>query len=82
MCAMCRHEFPDDLIENPTLLRPIESSLDAGFEDGHQWFYEGRNGMYRINIIICSRFSWICSEDSCVRREGRIDKILIGNNFY
>ncbi|KAK7592856.1 hypothetical protein V9T40_007608 [Parthenolecanium corni] len=44
MCAMCRREFPQDLIENPHLLRPVESTHDAGFEDGHQWFYEGRNG--------------------------------------
>lgn len=45
MCAMCRQEFSSDLLENPTLLHPIDPTLDQGFEDGHQWYYEGRNGM-------------------------------------
>lgn len=51
---MCRRVFPDDFIENPSLLRPVESALDAGYEDGQQWFYEGRNGASNNRLFVCS----------------------------
>lgn len=59
MCAMCRREFPQDLIENPHLLRPVESTHDAGFEDGHQWFYEGRNGASSLPTL-CNHYCMKC----------------------
>lgn len=51
-CAMCRKEFSIDLLENPTLLHPIDYSSEQGFEDGQQWFYEGRNGTLMVSHLL------------------------------
>jgi E3 ubiquitin-protein ligase RNF146 len=48
-CAMCRREIPPDYLHNPELLSElgVGSGAEAhGFEDGGQWFYEGRNGWW------------------------------------
>lgn len=49
MCAMCRQQFPVSILENPRLLRPLEESSESGFEDGYQWYYEGRNGWWQYD---------------------------------
>nr|CAD7453500.1 unnamed protein product [Timema tahoe] len=44
-CAMCRQEIPTDYLEKPQLLEQSNVEKVAGeFDDGYQWFYEGRNG--------------------------------------
>jgi len=45
-CAMCRREIPQDYLYNPELLSQLELEAGVGFEDGGQWFYEGRNGWW------------------------------------
>lgn len=50
-CAMCRQEIPRDFIEQPKLLKTPEAS--ESFEDGYQWFYEGRNGKF-VYMYSCS----------------------------
>lgn len=45
-CAMCRREIPPDYLHNPELLSQLGLETGAGFEDGGQWFYEGRNGWW------------------------------------
>jgi len=41
-CPMCRQHIPVDFDKNPIILERQE--VEA-FEDGYQWFYEGKNGM-------------------------------------
>jgi E3 ubiquitin-protein ligase RNF146 len=46
-CAMCRQEIPTDYFEKPVLLAQSNTDKDSTtFDDGYQWFYEGRNGKY------------------------------------
>jgi len=46
-CAMCRRDIPPDFLWHPELLaKPEIESRDVGFEDGSQWFYEGRGGWW------------------------------------
>nr|CAD7257698.1 unnamed protein product [Timema shepardi] len=47
-CAMCRQEIPTDYLEKPQLLEQSNVEKVAGeFDDGYQWFYEGRNGWWQ-----------------------------------
>ncbi|XP_063235262.1 E3 ubiquitin-protein ligase rnf146-like isoform X2 [Bacillus rossius redtenbacheri] len=49
-CAMCRQEIPSDYLERPQLLEQAAGGKEApGFDDGHQWFYEGRNGWWQYD---------------------------------
>ena len=42
---MCRQEIPSDYFEKPVLIPQNNLEKDnTGFDDGYQWFYEGRNG--------------------------------------
>lgn len=45
-CAMCRQEIAPDYLDKPDLLDTPNPQVDKEetFEDGYQWFYEGRNG--------------------------------------
>ena len=44
-CAMCRQDIPNDYLDKPKLLKPVDTEYSSkGFEDGHLWFYEGHNG--------------------------------------
>lgn len=43
-CAMCRQEIPADVLLHPQLLDRTQLEKETSFEDGYQWFYEGRNG--------------------------------------
>lgn len=40
---MCRQHIPVDFHKNPTVLERQEEEIP---DDGYQWFYEGKNGMY------------------------------------
>lgn len=45
-CAMCRAEIPPDYLDHPELISSLDSVQECTFEDGFQWFYEGRNGWW------------------------------------
>jgi len=45
-CAMCRAEIPPDYLDHPELIASLDSVQECTFEDGFQWFYEGRNGWW------------------------------------
>lgn len=47
---MCRREIPPEFLDHPHLVYKIQEST-ATTEDGYQWFYEGRNGMYLISKL-------------------------------
>ncbi|CAG9856238.1 unnamed protein product [Phyllotreta striolata] len=48
-CAMCRQEIPRDSIDQPHLLEPVLIDKLETFDDGYQWFYEGRNGWWQYD---------------------------------
>ncbi|XP_025207800.1 E3 ubiquitin-protein ligase rnf146-like [Melanaphis sacchari] len=45
-CPMCRQHIPVDFDKNPDILERQEVET---FEDGYQWFYEGRNGWWQYD---------------------------------
>lgn len=55
-CAMCRQEIPRDFIEQPHLLEPVVPEKTETFDDGFQWFYEGRSGKACILWLLVSNF--------------------------
>jgi len=71
-CAMCRQEIPTDYFEKPVLVAQNNTDKDStAFDDGYQWFYEGRNGKYgtvnvnwTLNIKHFSDFH-VCITFSC-----------------
>lgn len=48
---MCRQEIPADFFNEPKLLREMEIKEKALsiFDEGYQWFYEGRNGWWQYD---------------------------------
>ena len=48
---MCRQEIPADFFSDPKLLRKEEVSEKSKtiFDEGFQWFYEGRNGWWQYD---------------------------------
>ncbi|KAL4236471.1 hypothetical protein ACF0H5_004857 [Mactra antiquata] len=50
-CAMCRQEIPADFFNDPKLLceKEIKEKSLTIFDDGYQWFYEGRNGWWQYD---------------------------------
>ena len=46
-CALCRQEIPRDFIDQPKLLQCLDSA--ERFDEGYQWFYEGRNGWWQYD---------------------------------
>lgn len=48
-CAMCRQEIPDDFLDHPLLVHKDDLSHSVAFEDGQQWYYEGRNGWWQYD---------------------------------
>lgn len=44
---MCRQDIPPDYLEHPELVSHLDLTREeSGYEDGGQWFYEGRNGWW------------------------------------
>ncbi|XP_025406759.1 E3 ubiquitin-protein ligase rnf146-like [Sipha flava] len=43
-CPMCRQHIPVDFDKNPNVLERQEVEI---FDDGYQWFYEGKNGWWQ-----------------------------------
>lgn len=63
-CAMCRAEFPNEFLERPQLLLPINTSPSTSNTDQneYQWFYKGHNGLYSKNpksLFIANVFAGI-----------------------
>ena len=46
---MCRQEIPVDFLNYPYLLHKDDLLEHLEFEDGYQWFYEGRNGWWQYD---------------------------------
>ena len=66
-CAMCRREIPQDYLHNPELLEQLEPETGGGFEDGGQWFYEGRNGWWLYDERTSQEIetAWSAEEQRC-----------------
>ena len=45
-CPMCRQPIPDVYFDSPNLIEDIKEDEIPLFEDGYQWFYEGRTGWW------------------------------------
>ncbi|KAI1285599.1 E3 ubiquitin-protein ligase [Halotydeus destructor] len=45
-CPMCRQAIPESYFESPQLLEEITEDEVKQYEEGYQWFYEGRNGWW------------------------------------
>ncbi|XP_026816818.1 E3 ubiquitin-protein ligase rnf146-like isoform X2 [Rhopalosiphum maidis] len=45
-CPMCRQHIPIDFDKNPIILERQEVET---FDDGYQWFYEGKNGWWQYD---------------------------------
>jgi hypothetical protein len=67
---MCRQEIPTDYFEKPVLVAQSTTDKDsAEFDDGYQWFYEGRNGkccyfrygMVMLNISSGCTYIFFCA---------------------
>lgn len=59
-CALCRGDIPIEFLDHPQLVHGFETQNIAPTEDGHQWFYEGRNGesfiiatYFYIHFCVC-----------------------------
>ncbi|XP_034238232.1 E3 ubiquitin-protein ligase RNF146 isoform X2 [Thrips palmi] len=48
-CAMCRQDIPLDYLDHPQLLEIPTPAEKEAFEDGYQWFYEGRSGWWQYD---------------------------------
>lgn len=48
---MCRQEIPLSYFDKPCLLNSpnTSKSIEPVFEDGYQWFYEGKNGWWQYD---------------------------------
>lgn len=48
---MCRSVIPPDFLIHPHLLpgQNLEKAAETSFDDGYQWFYEGRNGWWQYD---------------------------------
>lgn len=55
-CAMCRQEIPSDVLLHPQLVDRTQLEKESVLEDGYQWFYEGRNGEFKLLLYIFSFF--------------------------
>lgn len=75
-CAMCRQEIPPDFLDHPHLVRKQDLSETTGFEDGQQWFYEGRNGWWQYD----ERTS--CELETAFKRGDKTCELLIAGFLY
>lgn len=49
---MCRQDIPPDYLDKPQLVEQIGLEKESvSFDDGYQWFYEGRNGKFLIQLF-------------------------------
>ncbi|WAR24179.1 RN146-like protein [Mya arenaria] len=50
-CALCRQDIPSDFFKDPKLVceDEIKEKSMYIFDEGYQWFYEGRNGWWQYD---------------------------------
>lgn len=76
-CAMCRQEIPSDFLEKPQLLEQnISEKESQGFDDGYQWFYEGRNGWWQYDERTSREL------EAAYKRGERMCELLIAGFLY
>ncbi|PSN43904.1 E3 ubiquitin-protein ligase [Blattella germanica] len=76
-CAMCRHEIPSDYFEKPVLLAQNLVEKDStGFDDGYQWFYEGRNGWWQYDERTSREL------ETAYKKGERICELLVAGLLY
>jgi len=74
-CAMCRREIPPDYLYHPDLLSQAEG-LTSGYEDGGQWFYEGRGGWWQYDQRTSVEI------EAAMQREETRCELLIAGSLY
>jgi len=74
-CAMCRQEIPPDYLYHPDLLSQVQESENS-YEDGGQWFYEGRGGWWQYD----QRTS-VEIEAAMAREEERCELLIAGSLY-
>jgi len=74
-CAMCRREIPPDYLYHPDLLSQVQESENS-YEDGGQWFYEGRGGWWQYD----QRTS-VEIEAAMAREEERCELLIAGSLY-
>ncbi|XP_069701638.1 E3 ubiquitin-protein ligase rnf146-like isoform X1 [Periplaneta americana] len=76
-CAMCRQEIPTDYFEKPVLVAQNNSDKDnTGFDDGYQWFYEGRNGWWQYDERTSREL------ETAYKKGERICELLVAGLLY
>jgi len=74
-CAMCRREIPPDYLYHPDLLSQVQETENS-YEDGGQWFYEGRGGWWQYD----QRTS-VEIEAAMAREEERCELLIAGSLY-
>lgn len=76
-CAMCRQEIPSDYFEKPVLVAQNNLEKDnTGFDDGYQWFYEGRNGWWQYDERTSREL------ETAYKKGERICELLVAGLLY
>ncbi|XP_046993105.1 E3 ubiquitin-protein ligase rnf146 [Schistocerca americana] len=76
-CAMCRQEIPPDYLEKPQLVEVSGLEKEAvSFDDGYQWFYEGRNGWWQYDERTSHEL------ETAYKKGERICELLIAGFLY
>uniref|UniRef100_T1JPD1 E3 ubiquitin-protein ligase n=1 Tax=Strigamia maritima TaxID=126957 RepID=T1JPD1_STRMM len=73
-CAMCRQEIPPDFLNKPQLIEA--ENAGTAFEDGCQWFYEGRNGWWQYDERTSTEL------ETAFKKETRNCELLIAGFLY
>ncbi|CAG0894790.1 unnamed protein product [Darwinula stevensoni] len=75
-CAICRQEIPQEYLDHPHLINNIDLHKDYAFEDGYQWFYEGRNGWWQYDERTSADL------ENAYKQGDRTCEVLIAGLFY
>ncbi|XP_064606844.1 E3 ubiquitin-protein ligase rnf146-like isoform X2 [Liolophura sinensis] len=75
-CALCRQEIPLSYFHNPKLVRQEDLLQHAAFEDGYQWFYEGRNGWWQYDLRTSTEL------EEKYKRDEKTFELLIAGFLY
>ena len=77
-CALCRQVIPAEFFHAPKLVRldELKDKSSTIFDEGYQWFYEGRNGWWqydeRTSVELEARY----------KNEDKIFELLIAGFLY
>lgn len=77
-CALCRQDIPADFLRDPKLLckDEIKEKSLCIFDEGYQWFYEGRNGWWQYD----ERTS--CELEKKYKKGDKVFELLIAGFLY